>query len=58
MISLQIKPYCENCPDFEPDVTKMRTGGLVVQTIINCEHRERCERIHKHIKLNSNRKGE
>lgn len=22
MIKLNVKPYCENCPDFEPDVYK------------------------------------
>ena len=54
MISLYVKDYCSNCPEFEPSVNKSVIGvgdlmGLderpTVLTEIFCEHRRRCEEL-------------
>lgn len=50
MIRLDIDEYCNNCPEFESDVKKdvihYKTIDFgktsIVNTIITCEHRERC----------------
>ena len=54
MISLDVKDYCSNCPDFEPDVDKDISkyknfeGDEVltfVNTSISCKHKHKCECI-------------
>lgn len=48
MIKLDIDEYCNNCPEFESDVKKdvIYFGKApIVNTIITCEHRERCRSI-------------
>ena len=53
MIRLDIDEYCNNCPEFESDVKKdvIHCRNLdfnkasIVNTIITCEHRERCRSI-------------
>lgn len=62
MIKLDVKPYCENCPDFEPWVEKedetitvtdpigySRDFGLVpdVRVIHNCNTTVMCKHRHK-----------
>ena len=52
---LILEPYCEFCPDFEPDVEKTEVTVLAdptqkVLTSIRCEHRGRCERITARLK--------
>lgn len=51
MISLHIKDYCHNCPEFDPDVEKdtiysenylMGKRTTHTQTDIYCKHRDRC----------------
>lgn len=55
MIKLEIENYCEECPDFDADVQKpdkYYADGKVIMvgdTIIRCEHRERCERLKKRL---------
>lgn len=64
MITFSVEPYCETCPEFEPDVTKDDTVittvdpadfGRVVEkhicdTRIYCKHRGRCNSIYTHAK--------
>lgn len=47
MITLVVKPYCNACPEFEPDVDKNTLytccGKEYTDTIVRCQHRKRCE---------------
>ena len=54
MIRLDVDNYCSTCPDFEPDVEKYILGYdhdlKVVNTIIRCEHRDRCRNTAKYLR--------
>ena len=53
MIKLEVKGYCNNCTEFEPDVNKdtittvspntFFCDGTINRTIVRCKHRHRCE---------------
>lgn len=48
MIKLIVDGYCKNCPEFCADVEKTHvyTDGLqITNTVIMCEHRNRCKCI-------------
>lgn len=49
MIELKTKGYCQNCPEFEPDVESISVedlyGGYTVDQYVMCKHRCRCESI-------------
>lgn len=56
MIRLDVKDYCHACMDFSPNVIPARKMFLdgsdnITQsdTIIQCEHRGRCEAIRKYL---------
>ena len=56
MIRINVEEYCHQCLDFDPDVTlakRMFTDGgddtILTDTIIQCEHRRRCEAIKKYL---------
>ena len=59
MIRLDISEYCNDCCDFEPDVTKPVRTALysddenknIVQsdTIVRCKHAKRCESIKRYL---------
>ena len=54
MISLHLKEYCGNCPEFKADVEKEQLcdpyGEVsVIHTTIRCKYRERCERLLKYL---------
>lgn len=49
MIRLEIKPYCENCMEFEADVEKpaliyadFSLYEQIGDTVIRCKHRTHC----------------
>lgn len=54
MICVEVKPYCDQCMEFEPDVKKpdrMYVGdGTVIQTdtIVRCAHRRRCQTLEQY----------
>lgn len=54
MIELQVKDYCQNCPDFEPTVHKELSyaDDEVIYSLMTvcCKYTSRCERIYKYIK--------
>ena len=53
MIILKNEKYCENCPDFEPDVTKetmVCEDKIINETTISCKYRDRCREIYKQAK--------
>lgn len=60
MINLDIERYCENCPDFEPNVDKetlrVEDFGSYYpepfrhETVITCKYRDRCHEIYERAK--------
>lgn len=61
MIELTIDPYCQNCPEFEPDVDKdirtyrssdFRLIGPITEcdTTITCKHALRCKSMVRQLK--------
>ena len=61
MIRLDIQPYCEQCCDFDPDVTKpvkntiYSDEQIVLQTdtIVRCKNAKRCEHIKRYLEQQS-----
>lgn len=60
MITLDVKPYCQSCLDFEPDVEKPEKlyaesmDGeeielILSNTVIRCKYRKRCEAIKRYL---------
>lgn len=60
MITLKVEDYCQNCPEFDPDVDKdryetidydmrARSSDRVVfcSTTVTCQHRHRCAAIYQ-----------
>lgn len=53
MIKIDVDDYCHKCLEFEPDVSKPATyrdgnGRIHVfagDTVVRCEHRDRCREI-------------
>ena len=43
--SLELKPYCSNCPKFDCDSATLYAGVRVCRTIIFCGNQHRCESI-------------
>lgn len=55
MICIDVKEYCSECLDFEPDIErpqKFYDAGseiCISDTIIRCENRKRCEQIKRYL---------
>ena len=49
MIKFSIQTYCHGCPDFEPVCHTLFLNGLPFEQIVECNYRERCENIQKHM---------
>lgn len=55
MIQIDVRPYCESCCDFTPDVehpTKLYADFEVYcqsDTIIRCKYRKRCENMVRYL---------
>ena len=55
MIRLEVQPYCQDCLNFEPSVTRpMRIPGVddpaaLTDTIVRCEWAKRCANIQKYL---------
>ena len=71
MIKLQVASYCQNCPGFEPRVTKDETdyslfdmksmsfvGPRSCNTTISCEHAARCRGIREYISMEEKKKND
>ena len=54
MISLNVKPYCNDCMHFEAVTASLYADGAVICRIIECEHLEKCNSIERYLtaKLN------
>jgi len=54
-IKLEVKDYCSECCDFEPDVTKperLYCGDSIIfktDTVVRCEYARRCENIKRYL---------
>ena len=54
-IKVEVKPYCDHCLEFEPDVVKPtkipREDGESVlgDTFVRCKYTKRCENIAKYM---------
>lgn len=54
-MKLDVKPYCESCPNFTPHVTfgeKMFADSELVtigETVIRCGYRNRCENMVRYL---------
>lgn len=44
------KTYCDDCPEFDAVSSRMYSGGSVVEVTIECENREKCDRIERYIR--------
>ena len=55
MIKLVVEPYCQQCLDFSPDVTKPERVCYdgYTDTIIQCEYRKRCAAIKRFLEQQS-----
>lgn len=45
MITTDFEPFCNDCPDLEPVVTRLYAGECVLQQVITCENIHRCRKI-------------
>lgn len=57
MIELNIKPYCENCSEFEVESNAYYADNERTGTIISCANREKCERIKHYVRSQINGTG-
>ena len=49
MISLNLKPYCNDCMHFEAVTASLYADGAVICRVIECEHREKCNSIERYL---------
>ena len=54
-IKIEVEDYCQDCPEFEPDVeTNTLFKGFstaAVSHVIRCEKRERCASIERYLRV-------
>ena len=69
MIRVDVQPYCSECCDFDPDITKpvklfldgtfMGDSAIArTDTIIRCCHAKRCEGIKRYLEHQEGNKNE
>ena len=61
MIKLYVEDYCQNCPEFEPDVDKKTMHAdrkLINITDIRCEHRHICDMLINYLEKQHGREHE
>ena len=60
MININVEDYCQNCPDFEPEVNKtiLEADNIIISTdtCITCKYSDRCKQIYRYIMLNESKK--
>lgn len=54
MIYLCVEDYCQDCPEFKPKTSTVEvydfTSDEHLDTIVHCEHKERCEKFIRYLK--------
>lgn len=63
-IKLNVKEYCADCLDFEPDIMKPQRAydadGVVIRqtdTFIYCKYANRCEAIKRYLRMTIYERG-
>ena len=62
MIKLDIREYCQDCTEFEPQVAQRPAQFASLSsdtrvfgdTIVECEHRRHCEALYNYLKRSDN----
>ena len=62
MIKLDIREYCQDCTEFEPQVAQRPAqfaslssdARVFGDTIVECEHRRHCEALYNYLKRRDN----
>ena len=62
MIKLDIREYCQDCTEFEPQVAQRPAQSASLSgdtrvfgdTIVECEHRRHCEALYNYLKRSDN----
>lgn len=55
MPQLDLKEYCDGCPEFDPEVEKFFANDHVIEMSVRCSNWERCERILNFLKQKDDR---
>ena len=51
MISLNVKPYCDNCDYFEPEISSIMYADNSSRMVeVMCENRRKCDRIEAYLR--------
>ena len=50
MISLNVKPYCDDCDYFEPEKSSVVYADGNSYTEVMCENRRKCDRIEAYLR--------
>ena len=50
MISLVVKPYCDNCAYFEPEKSSVIYADCNSYVEVTCENRRKCDRIEAYLR--------
>ena len=50
MISLNVKPYCDNCDYFEPEKSSVMYADCNSYVEVTCENRRKCDRIEAYLR--------
>ena len=50
MISLNVKPYCDNCDYFEPEKSSVIYADRNSYTEVMCENRRKCDGIEAYLR--------
>lgn len=50
MPRLEIKPYCEGCPEFVAETNMLYANNVAGDIVITCEHRGLCAKLVEHLK--------
>ena len=54
MIKLELEPYCQNCPNFEPDteiltIQDYDSDPIRYDTFIKCENANKCKNMMRYL---------
>ena len=58
MITLDIRPYCDNCENFEAEVNKICSCNGHVITSIRCTNDNKCREIKNYLENYKEKKNE
>ena len=51
MISLNVKPYCDNCDYFEPEISSIMYADNSSRMVeVMCKNKRKCDRIEEYLR--------